>query len=139
MKGDRGPSGEPGLIGLPGERGAPGIPGYARPGQQGEKGSEGRQGLPGAPGLPGRWLFIIFMVVWYLVKSQSELCTTLYIQVPKVSQVRVQALPALLVYLELEENLADLEFKVTTMSFTYEKMEVPNVHVKKFHQVFGNR
>lgn len=56
-----------------------------------------------------------------------------------MNQVKVQALLALLVYLELEENLADLDLKVgkTTVLFLCciaiirDAMEVQTVHVKK--------
>lgn len=70
-------------------------------------------------------------------------------QVQKVSQVKVQALLALLVHLVLEENLADLDLKVgkNTIFFFYvaivafdcDTVEVPTVHVKRFHQVFVHR
>lgn len=68
-------------------------------------------------------------------------------QVQKVSQVKVQAYLALMVYLELKENLAYLDLKVgnSTVSFMRcimfisDTMEISTVHVKEFHQVFGNR
>lgn len=68
-------------------------------------------------------------------------------QVQKVSQVKVQAYLALMVYLELKENLAYLDLKVGNSTvlfircimFISDTMEFSTVHVKEFHQVFGNR
>lgn len=79
---------------------------------------------------------------WHSLKNQSELRTTSYKQVLKVNQVKVQALLAHLVYLELEENLADLDFKVggkknntilflSCIAFICDTTKVSTVHVKK--------
>lgn len=80
------------------------------------------------------------------IQNQSELHTTFIIQVLKANQVKGQALLALLVCLELEENLADLDFKVggkkNTILFLCciasirDTMEVPAVHVKEVFTMF---